>query len=69
MGAEKVLLPVLSTGRMVQWDLRFAERTFTVADTSLRWSELRLEQQAPAAAAASLALWSTSASTRTGHPK
>ena len=60
VGAEKVLLPGLSTHRMVQCDLGFAERVFAAADPSCRrfcWSQLRPEQQAPAAAAASLALW------------
>ena len=60
VGAKKVLLPGLSTHRMVQCDLGFVERTFAAADHScprFRWSRLRPEQQAPAAAAASLALW------------
>ena len=60
VGAEKVLLPRLSTHLMVQCDLGFAERVFAAADPScspFRRSQLRPEQQAPAAAAASLALW------------
>ena len=60
VGADKVLLPGLSTHRMVQCDLEFADRVFAAADPScrrFRWSQLRPEQQAPAAAAASLALW------------
>ena len=60
MGANKVLLPGLSTQRMVQCDLMLAERIFAAADPScrrFRWSQLRPEQQAPPAAAASLALW------------
>ena len=59
-GGEKVLLPGLCTHRMVQCDLGFAEPTFAAADPScrrFRWSQLRPEQQAPPAAAASLALW------------
>ena len=58
--ANKVLLAGLSTHRMVQCNLAFAERVFTAADPScrrFRWSQLRPEHQAPAAAAASLALW------------
>ena len=45
---------------MVQCDPGFVERTFAAADPScrcFRWSQLRPEQRAPAAAAASLALW------------
>ena len=60
VGADKVLLPGLSTQRMVQCDLEFADRVFAAADPScrrFRCSQLRPEQQAPAAAAASLALW------------
>ena len=65
VGADKVLLPGLSTQRMVQCDLVFAERVFAAADPScrrFRWSQLGPERQAPAAAAASLALlWSAHA--------
>ena len=60
VGAEKVLVPGLSTHQMVQCDPGFVERTFAAADPScrcFRWSQLRPEQRAPAAAAASLALW------------
>ena len=59
VGAEKVLLPGLSTHWMVQCHLGFAERIFAADPScrSFRWSQLRPEQQAPAAAAASLALW------------
>ena len=60
VGADKVLLSGLSTHQMVQCDLEFADRVFAAADSScrrFRWSQLRPEQQAPAAAAASLALW------------
>ena len=65
VGADKVLLPGLSTHRMVQCGLVFTDRVFAAADPSyrrFRWSQLRPEQQAPAAAAASLALrWSAHA--------
>ena len=60
VGADKVLLPGLSTHRMVKCDLVFADSVFAAADPSyrrFRWSQLRPKQQAPAAAAASLALW------------
>ena len=60
VGAKKVLLPGLSTHQMVQCNLGSAERTFAAEDPSchrFHWSLLRPEQQAPAAAAASLALW------------
>ena len=60
VGAKKVLLPGLSTHRMVPCDLVFANRVFAAADRScrrFRCSQLRPEQQAPAAAVASLALW------------
>ena len=60
MGADKVLLPGLSTHQMVQCDVVFADRVFAAVDPScrhFRWSQLRPEQHAPAAAAASLALW------------
>ena len=60
VGAKKVLVPGLSTHRMVHCDLGFAERIFAAADTSccrFRWSQLRPEQQVPAPAAASMALW------------
>ena len=60
VGADKVLLPGLGTHRMVQCDLVFADRVFAAADPScrrFRWSQLRPEQQARAAPAASLALW------------
>ena len=46
MGAEKGLLPGLTTHRMVQSDLGFAERVFAAADLScrrFRWSQLRPE--------------------------
>ena len=36
MGAEKFLLPFLSTDRMVQYNLGFAERIFVAADPSCR---------------------------------
>ena len=60
VGADKVLLPGLSTHRMVQCDPEFGDRVFAAADPScrhFRLSQLRPEQQAPAAAAASVALW------------
>ena len=56
-GADKILLPGLSTNRMVQCDLVFADRVFAAADPScrrFRWCRLWPEHQAPAAAAASL---------------
>ena len=60
VGADKVLLPGLSTHRMMHCDLVFADRIFAAADPScrcFRWSQVRPEQHAPAAAAASVALW------------
>ena len=60
MGADKVVLRGLSTHRMVQCDMVFPEGVFAAVDPSccrFRWSRLRREQQAPAVAAASLALW------------
>ena len=46
VGADKVLLPDLSTHRMVQCDLGFAARVFAAADPSgrrFRWSQPRPE--------------------------
>ena len=60
LGADKILLPGLGSHRMVQCYPVFADRVFAAADMScrrFRWSQIRPEQQAPAAAAASLALW------------
>ena len=60
VGADNALLPGLSTYRMVQCDLVFADCVLAAPDPScrrFRCSQLRPEHQASAAAAASLALW------------
>ena len=70
VGVDKVLLPGLSTHRMVQCDLVLADFVFAAADPScrrFRSSQLRPEQQAPAAPAASLALWWSAQARLTPH--
>ena len=55
---------------MVQCDLGFAERVFAATDSfrhRFRWSQLRPQLQAPVAAGASLALWSSAHTRLTPH--